>query len=103
VADLIAAEEGALKRGAQAVGEAKGGIDGQVKAVRSEIEAVGAYWTGEAKNAFVQMMFRWDEETRKLNDILVQLEDALSGTERDQIATEQSHQQTITGLQNMMA
>jgi WXG100 family type VII secretion target len=103
VADLIAAEEGALKRGAQAVGTAKGGIDAQIKFVRSEIEAVGGYWTGEAQIAFTQLMRRWDEETNKLNSVLIELEDALSGTERDQIATEESHQQTITGLQNMMA
>ena len=30
------------------------------------------------------------------------LEDALAGTERDQAATEEAHQQTISGLGSMM-
>ena len=102
MADLISAEEGALARGAQAVNEAKSGIDQQVKFVRGEIEQVSGFWTGSAAGSFSQLMARWDEETRKLNNVLVTLEDALRGTERDQSATEDSHQQTISGLGSMM-
>lgn len=102
MADLISAEEGALKRGAQAVNEAKAGIDAQVKFVRGEIEQVGGYWTGAAAVAYGQLMRRWDDETRKLNDVLITLEEALSGTERDQAATEDSHVSTISGLNSMM-
>lgn len=102
MADVISAEEGALRRGAQAVGQAKAGIDQQVKFVRGEIEQVRGYWTGEAAGAYTVLMNRWDEETRKLNDVLITLEDALTGTDRDQNATEQSHQQTISGLSSMM-
>lgn len=102
MADLIAAEEGALKSGAQAVGTAKAGVDQQVKFVRGEIEQLRSYWVGDAAGAFTQLMNRWDEETRKLNDVLITLEDALSSTDRDQNATEESHQQTISGLSSMM-
>ena len=102
MADLISAEEGALKRGAQAVNSAKAGIDQQVKFVRGEIEQVRGFWTGAAAVAYTQLMNRWDEETRKLNEVLVTLEEALAGTERDQAATEESHQQTIAGLGSMM-
>lgn len=102
MADVIAAEEGALKRGAQAVGTAKAGIDKQVSTVRGEIEQVAGYWQGDASGAFMQLMNRWNEEASKLNNVLVTLEDALSGTDRDQNATEQSHQQTISQLSSMM-
>lgn len=102
VADLISAQEGALKRGAQAVGEAKAGIDQQVKFVRGEIEQVSGFWTGAAAVAYGQLMRRWDEETRKLNDVLITLEDALAGTEKDQAATEDESISTITGLGSMM-
>lgn len=102
MADKISAEEGALRAGAQAVGSAKAGIDGQVKKVRGEIEQVRGFWTGAAANSYTQLMNRWDEETRKLNEILVTLEAALSDTEKDQAATEESHQSTIGGLGSMM-
>jgi WXG100 family type VII secretion target len=102
VAQVIAAQEGALKAGAQAVGNAKAGIDQQMSQVRSEIEQVSAYWSGDASGSFIQLMQRWDEETKKLNNVLITLEDALGGTDRDQNATEESHQQTISSLSNMM-
>ncbi|MFT4258274.1 WXG100 family type VII secretion target [Microbacterium sp.] len=102
MADVISAEEGALRRGAQAVRETKSGIDQQAKKVRGEIEQLRGYWTGAAAGAFTTLMNRWDEQTRQLNEVLVTLEEALAGTERDQAATEESHQQTIAGLGSMM-
>lgn len=100
--DLISAEEGALRRGASAVNTAKAGIDQQVKNVRNEIEQVRGFWTGAAAGAYTQLMTRWDAETHKLNDVLVSLEDALRATERDQATTEDTHQQTISGLHSIM-
>jgi WXG100 family type VII secretion target len=102
MADVISAEEGALRRGAQAVNEAKAGIDGQVKKVRGEIEQLRQYWQGGAAVAFTGLMSNWDEQARKLNEVLVVLEEALSGTERDQAATEEQHASTISGLGSMM-
>ncbi|MGN8026713.1 WXG100 family type VII secretion target [Microbacterium sp. 22242] len=103
MADTIAAEEGALKKGAQAVNTAKAGIDQQVKTVRGEIEQARSYWSGEAAGLFQGLMNTWDEKTRQLNEVLVTLEDALGGTERDQQATEEQHRSTISGLGSMMA
>ncbi|MFZ4841584.1 WXG100 family type VII secretion target [Mycetocola saprophilus] len=103
MAETISAEEGALRRGAQAVNTAKSGIDQQVKKVRGEIEQLRGFWTGAAATSFTTMMNRWDEEARNLNNVLVTLEGALAGTERDQAATEEQHQQAISGLGAMMA
>jgi len=102
MATEIAAEEGALREGAAAVAEAKSSIDGRIKAVRMQIEELGGYWTGAAAGSFTSLLNTWDEKARKLNDVLVTLEAALQGTERDQAASEESHQQTITGLGSMM-
>ena len=102
MAQVIAAEEGALKAGAQAVQNAKQGIDSQISQVRGEIQEVAGYWKGDAAGAFTALMNRWDEETKKLNNVLITLEDALGGTDRDQNATEESHQQTISSLSSMM-
>jgi len=99
---VIAAEEGALRRGAQAVNDAKSGIDQQVKTVRNEIDQVRGYWSGAASGAFTQLMASWDAETVKLNNVLITLEQSLRGTDKDQNVTEESHQQTIKGLSNMM-
>jgi WXG100 family type VII secretion target len=103
MAEVISAEEGALRRGAQAVGEAKSSIDQQVKNVRSEIEQLRGYWQGGAAVAFTSLMTRWDEQATKLNNVLVNLEESLSGTEKDQAATEDQHQQSISSISSMMS
>jgi WXG100 family type VII secretion target len=103
MAEVISAEEGALRRGAQAVHEAKAGIDTQVKNVRSEIEQLRGFWTGAAAASFTGLMARWEEQATKLNNVLVTLESALSDTEKDQAASEEQHQQAISGLGSLMA
>lgn len=98
----IAAEEGALRDGANAVAETKESIDRRMAAIRGQIEEMRSYWTGAAAGSFTQLLGTWDEKARKLNDVLVTLEDALRGTERDQAASEDSHQQTISGIGSIM-
>lgn len=102
MAQTISAEEGALRRGQQAVAEAKSGIDQRTKQVRGEIEQLRGFWTGAAAGSFTQLMTRWDQETVKLNNVLIELEAALRSTETDQAQTEESHQQAISGLGAMM-
>jgi WXG100 family type VII secretion target len=102
VAENISAEEGALARGAQAVVDARQGIDQRVAQVRREIETVGGMWTGPAATRFTQLMAEWDTKTKKLNGVLEQLEASLTGTARDQQATDEQTQQTISGLNSMM-
>src|SRR5690606_35147901 len=97
------AEEGALRQGAEAVSTAKQNIQSQIKNVRGEIEQLSGFWSGSAAVAFTQLLNNWDGQATKLNDVLVNLEDALRGTERDQAASEEAHQQTISGLGSMMS
>lgn len=103
MAQHISAEEGALRQGAVAVNTAKGNIDRQIANVRGEIEQLRGYWSGAAATSFTQLLSRWDQESRKLNEVLVTLEEALAGTERDQAEAESQHQQTISGLGSMMS
>ena len=103
MAQHISAEEGALRQGAVAVNTAKGNIDRQIANVRGEIEQLRGFWTGAAATSFTQLLGRWDQESRKLNEVLVTLEEALAGTERDQAESESQHQQTISGLGSMMS
>lgn len=103
MAQVISAEEGALRKGAQAVNSAKAGIDQQVKTVRGEIEQVRGYWSGSASGAFTQLLGTWDQQVTKLNDVLVTLEAALAGTEKDQAATEDDHESVIKNLGSMMS
>lgn len=102
MAEKISAEAGALKKGAEAVRDAKQGIDKQVNNVRGQIQQLSGYWTGSAATAFTALLTRWDEQTRKLNSTLITLEDSLRGTEKDQAATEEQHQSVINNLGSLL-
>lgn len=99
---VISAEEGALRAGAEAVSRTKTGIETEVRKVRGEIEQLRGFWTGSAAGAFTNLMVRWDEQSSKLNNILLELEASLLGTESAQASDEDSGVQTITGLGAMM-
>lgn len=99
----IRAEEGALEKGAEAVRDARDNIDRRIKDVRGQLQVLGGFWSGSAATSFAGLMARWDEKSTKLNDVLIELEANLSQTRRDQIASEESHQQTIAGLGSMMS
>ncbi|QIM19347.1 WXG100 family type VII secretion target [Leucobacter coleopterorum] len=103
MANTISAEEGALRKGQQAVADAKQGIDAQTKAVRNKIQEMSGYWKGAAAGAFTQLMNSWDTETVKLNNVLIELERSMKDTETDQAQTEDSHQQAIRNLGAMMS
>lgn len=103
LANTISAEEGALLKGQRAVADAKQGIDGHTKKVRGQIQEMSGYWSGSAAGAFTQLMTSWDNETVKLNNILIQLENSMKDTETDQAQTEEAHQQAINKLGSVMS
>jgi WXG100 family type VII secretion target len=96
--DRISAEEGALARGAQAVAGAHLDIADSTQRVLSELDELRAHWVGPAAGSYTQLVNDWTAGARKLNDVLVHLEDALRGTAADQAAVEERHGSTISGL-----
>lgn len=49
-------------------------------------ERAQRFWSGDAADAFIGLMNRWDAEATKLNNVLVTLEDALTDTDRDVVS-----------------
>lgn len=60
-------------KGFQTVEQTKAAMDGQLKKLRSEIEATRAGWQGEAATAFNNVMHRFDEDGMKLNGSLQEI------------------------------
>lgn len=102
MSNIIAAEEGALNDGAVAVDTANRGIDGQIRAITGEADALDAIWNGPAADAYLALIRRWVDEAGKINKILVDLQDGLIGTESDRAAREDENVATISGLGSMM-
>lgn len=100
--DRISATAGALARGAEAVSGAHLDIHDSTRRVLSELAELGATWTGDAASSYTQLVNDWSAGADRLNRVLVQLEEALRATDRDQQAAEEQHQSTIGGLSALL-
>ena len=100
--DRIAATEGALRAGAEAVHAAHDDVSDTATRIEAELDDLRAAWSGGAATSYAQMMQQWQGDVRRLQATLAGLEEALRATERDQIATEENHQSVISGLTNLM-
>lgn len=100
--DRIAATEGALRAGADAVHAAHDDVSDTVGRIQRELDELGPAWSGIAADAHAAMMRQWGADVQRLQAALARLEESLRATERDQIATEESHIQAISGLGSMM-
>lgn len=94
---LISAEEGALRRGADAVRDARSAIAKRKSDVASEVQAA-AYWKGKAADDFQNLMATWDQKAAGLLRTLEGLEESLRGTEVDQVAQEDEVSSGVSGL-----
>lgn len=98
MSERISATEGALARGAQAVSGAHADIHDSTRRVLSELDELRGHWAGDASHSYSQLVSEWAAGAEKLNAVLVQLQQALVATARDQAATEENHRTTIGGL-----
>jgi len=98
----IAATEGALRVGAEAVNSARQDVAATVSRVDRELDDLRAAWAGAAATSYAELLQSWQRNATRLQRSLDEFEHALRATERDQIATEELHSKTIAGLSGMM-
>ncbi|MDR1441541.1 MAG: WXG100 family type VII secretion target [Bifidobacteriaceae bacterium] len=96
--DKISVLEDALRKGAEAVHDAKERTDSELKGIASLVDELGSYWTGPAARSYVAMQTQFGETSRKLNNVLLTLEDSLRSTDRAQQAYEESTSSTASGV-----
>ncbi|GAB3400557.1 hypothetical protein GCM10027515_08490 [Schumannella luteola] len=102
MADKISATEGALRDGAEAARRAHDDVNATVRRIQGHLDTLRGAWAGDAAKSHDQLMQRWNADVQKLQNTLARFEESLRATERDQAATEESHQQTIKGLGSLM-
>lgn len=95
----ISAQEGALRAGYQAVEEAHNNISQQVTNLGRTLDSIRGVWSGDAHVAYDQLTNAWNEQCSKMLQALDRLKDNLQSTERDQIRTENAHEDSIRNIQ----
>jgi WXG100 family type VII secretion target len=93
-----------MQRGANAVQEAHGQVQGLIQTLRGEVETVMGSWKGSAAGAFTQVHSAFEAQAQKINTALNEMHGALTAThatystqESDQTSTFNTMTGTING------
>jgi WXG100 family type VII secretion target len=87
-----------MQRGATAVEEAHGQVQGQIQTLRSEVETMMAGWSGSAANAFVGVHEAFEAQARNINTALDGIHQALLSTHATYGTQESDQTSTFTNL-----
>jgi len=91
-------EQEAMQRGATAVQEAHGRVQGLIQTLRLEVEAMMAGWSGRAANAFVGVHEAFEAQARSINTALDGIHAALVSTHTTYGTQEDNQTQALTNL-----
>jgi WXG100 family type VII secretion target len=70
MANAVSASEGAILRGAEATRAAREELANRIQTVGSHVDSLGSNFQGLAANSFRQLMVRWNEDSRRINNAL---------------------------------
>jgi WXG100 family type VII secretion target len=83
-------EQDSMRRGASALEDASVLIDGHIKTLNSEVEALTGGWRGQAQTAFVNLHANWTEAQTRLLTALRDMHTALVSTGQTYTSQEQN-------------
>lgn len=82
--------EGTLSKAAGMVSEAKGDFDRISNKLEGQINGLKGKWAGAGGQAFFTLHQAWTEKQRVIVSALNEFEQSLTGTERDNISTDEA-------------
>ncbi|MEU5691294.1 WXG100 family type VII secretion target [Actinosynnema sp. NPDC020468] len=73
-------------------------VQGILRSLRSTVDTVGASWKGEASTAFTNLIARFDDDARKLQEALRAIAEQMSGSADIYRRQEEEQNQSMSGL-----
>ncbi|HEX7302660.1 WXG100 family type VII secretion target [Lentzea sp.] len=83
---------------AKHIGDISDQIQGQARTVKGAAEGVMSSWSGAAASAFTNLMQRMDEDVRKLDQALQEIQQQIASTSEVYARNEQDQEQAVTGI-----
>lgn len=80
------------------VTEVRAGMDNNLSTLRDRIEATRAGWQGEAQKAFDNVMMRFDDDARQMNQALQRIGDLLREAGSKYERSEQQQQEILSAV-----
>lgn len=98
----ITAQEGALKRGADLVLEARADLDKQCVLLREALKALIGQWAGAGAGAFHQVLEQWDAAALCVISELNDFDRNLRQSEANYRSEDEAHAASMTRLQGRL-
>ncbi|TCP53244.1 WXG100 family type VII secretion target [Tamaricihabitans halophyticus] len=77
-------------------------LQGTLRNLANEVQAVSGMWKGQAEAAFQQLMTRFQEDAAKLNESLMNISEAVTGSADAYEQQEEDAAQSVSAIQNML-
>lgn len=87
-----------LLKAAQDMNTANDDLSGLLNSLLSKLEPLQGAWKGEAARAFHSLLERYAADAKKLNESLVQISEAVTGTAHEYTRQEQEQSATMSAL-----
>ncbi|MET8679872.1 WXG100 family type VII secretion target [Streptomyces sp. NPDC004647] len=71
-------------------------IQGEIKRLQTVIDTLTGGWKGAAANAYNTMQTQVNEDANKLNQILMDIKEAIDATTKNYVASEEEQQQIVS-------
>ncbi|HEY8372866.1 MAG TPA: WXG100 family type VII secretion target [Pseudonocardiaceae bacterium] len=87
-----------MQQAANDVANINGEIQGQLQTLLNQIAPLESAWKGEASKAFHQLIERWQNDARKLNDALMAISEQLGGASQTYLQQEEEQAAAMNSI-----
>lgn len=98
MAGEVAAADGALKAGAQAVAQSRSELQQQLKVLEGQLSGIGSAWQGQGAVAFTTLMTRWRENANQIINALNEFESNLNSSQSTYTAADDQQSSAMNRL-----
>lgn len=98
MAGEVAAADGALKAGAQAVAQSRSELQQQLKVLEGQLSGIGSAWQGQGAVAFTTLMTRWRENANQIINALNEFESNLQSSQSTYTAADDAQSSAMSRL-----
>jgi WXG100 family type VII secretion target len=83
---------------ASRIGDVNSQIQGELSRLNSLVESITSGWQGEAASAYHRLQEQWNEDARKLNQVLDEIKNAIEQTSSQYQSTEQEQHSQVSNI-----
>lgn len=80
------------------IAEVNSSVQGEVKRLDGVISQIASGWQGQAASSYHRLQQQWNEDARKMNNILNDIKEAVDGTRQNYSATEEQQNSEVNKI-----